>query len=257
MSHLFFKATGFVSGRNLPALQNVESILPNIGYSAYAHWSFKDNSASLIDMVNGRSLTVQTGATVQPTYNQNGVTISVAMGNALISDLADTADQDVTMMAVVKCSETALSILLGNLTTSSPNSGLSAFILTGKPYLTVKPTNSSSSVDGISSLAPTGNINQQQNFFVAISVNKITKKGIIYAQQAGVEMSASSSFTATYTTSPNNFALGNSSYSASTNTALKATFAEMVMYDKALTLAEIQGVALRSKERLTNRGIAF
>ncbi|EJP40811.1 hypothetical protein [Acinetobacter baumannii] len=43
-------------------------------------------------------------------------------------------------------------------------------------------------------------------------------------------------------------------YTGSSNTA---TYSEAIIFDNALTLAEIQNVALRSKDRMANRNISF
>ncbi|HCG3526485.1 DUF1833 family protein [Acinetobacter baumannii] len=50
-------------------------------------WVFENSSASLVDKVNNRLLTLQSGATVQPTYTESGVTISTAVGNNAYSIL--------------------------------------------------------------------------------------------------------------------------------------------------------------------------
>ncbi|HAV4974969.1 TPA: hypothetical protein JIY89_12400 [Acinetobacter baumannii] len=259
MPQLFFQAKNFVSKRSLPKLSNVDDLLPNLEYEAYGHWVFENTSTSLTDKVNNRLLTLQSGATVQPIYSEAGVTISTAFGNALVSDLSDTSAQSVTLTAVVKCSNTQLAILLGNLVpgSSTTSSGLAAFASAGKGYLTVKPTAASGS-GGIGSLAPaTGHI-QTNNFFIAVSVNKATKKGIIYVKQNSVELTNEAVYTAAvYESALNNFAVGNNAYSISNATGNTATFAEAVIFNKALILEEIKAVAGRAKSRMDNRGISF
>ncbi|ELZ3600095.1 hypothetical protein ACLKIS_003900, partial [Acinetobacter baumannii] len=111
MTQLFFQAKNFVSKRSLPKLSNVDDLLPNLEYEAYGHWVFENTSDSLTDKVNNRLLALQNGATVQPVYSESGVTISTAVGNALVSDLSDTSTQSVTETAVVKCNNTQLAIL--------------------------------------------------------------------------------------------------------------------------------------------------
>ncbi|MFX6218408.1 hypothetical protein ABTF55_21660, partial [Acinetobacter baumannii] len=78
-------------------------------------------------------------------------------GNALLSDLNDESSQSLTLCAVVKCSSTVLSILLGNLVPSSSteSSGLGAFASAGKAYLTLKPQ-AAGGPGGIGSLTPAG-----------------------------------------------------------------------------------------------------
>lgn len=256
MAHLFFKAAGFTSGRSLPQLSNVEPLIPNVENKAYGHWIFGVDESSLIDVVNGRMLALQGGATTQPVYTDASVTIPTIPGNALLSDLVDDSNQSVTLCAVVKCTSTALSILLGNLvpSASTVSSGLSAFTSAGKAYLTLKPVSANAQA-GISSLAAPQNIVQTSNFFIAISVDKTSKKGIVYVQQSGVESSNEALYTAaSYQTSANKIAIGNVAYTGGIGSA---TYSEAIIFTEALTLAEIQAVALRSKSRLVNRNIVF
>lgn len=259
MNQIFFKANGFETKRSQPKLSNVEELIPNYEYDAYGHWVFETSSASLVDKVNNKTLTLQSGAAYTPVYSSVGVTISTAVGNALVSDLSDTSTQSITLAAVVRCSSTALAILLGNLvpSTSTTSSGLSAFSSDGKGYLTVKPV-TANSLAGISSLTPPVGHNQTSNFFIAISVDKTTKKGIIYVKQNTSESTNEATYTASsYQTSANKYAVGNSVYTTTNNLANTATFAEAIIFNKALTLVEIQALAGRSKERMDNRGISL
>lgn len=256
MAHLFFKATGFTSGRDLPALSKVEPLIPNVENKAFGHWIFGGDELSLIDVVNQRSLTLQGGATTQPVYADSSVTIPTIPGNALLSDLNDESSQSLTLCAVVKCSSTVLSILLGNLVPSgsTESSGLGAFASDGKAYLTLRPQ-AGSAAGGIGSLTPAGNIVQTNNFFIAVSVDKSTKKGIVYAQQSGAELNNEVLYTAaSYQSSLNKIAIGNVAY---TGAAGSATYSEAIIFNKALNLAEIKAVALRSKERLLSRNVTF
>ncbi|MDT1832532.1 hypothetical protein FPK72_24340, partial [Acinetobacter baumannii] len=91
---------------------------------------------------------------------------------------------------------TQLAILLGNLvpSNSTTSSGLAGFASAGKGYLTVKPTAAAGS-GGISSLTPASGHNQTSNFFIAVSVDKATKKGIIYVQQNSAELTNEAVYT--------------------------------------------------------------
>ncbi|HCG3529697.1 TPA: hypothetical protein NJU05_003439 [Acinetobacter baumannii] len=256
MSFLFFKTKDFSSAHSLPQLKDVSDLIPQYENNAYGHWLFGGGPSSLVDVVNGRILTLQNGATVQPVYGDKTITLSTAIGNALLTDLVDSSAQSMTLCSVVKCSTTSLAILLGNLVPSSStlSSVLAAFASAGKGYLTVKPA-TAGGPGGISSLTPPSSIVQTSNFFIATSVDKNTKKGIIYLQQLGVESSNESSYTAvSYESSANKIGIGNVAYTGSSNTA---TYSEAIIFDNALTLAEIQNVALRSKDRMANRNISF
>ncbi|WP_214430054.1 hypothetical protein, partial [Escherichia coli] len=125
-----------------------------------------------------------------------------------------------TSFSCVKSSTISLAILLVNLVPSSStlSSCLAAFASAGKGYLTVKPA-TAGGPGAISSLTPPSSIVQTSNFFIATSVDKNTKKGIIYLQQLGVEASNESSYTAvSYESSANKFRIGNVGYTGSSNT---------------------------------------
>ncbi|MFX7792846.1 hypothetical protein ABTK00_20630, partial [Acinetobacter baumannii] len=87
------------------------------------------------------------------------------------------------------------------------------------------------------------NIVQTNNFFIAVSVDKSTKKGIVYVQQSGAELSNEALYTAeSYQSSLNKIAIGNVAYTVS---AVSATYSEAIIFNKALNLAVIKAVALR------------
>lgn len=260
MTQLFFKAANFTSNRATVQLQKVEPLMQVLENDAYGHWIFGENSSSLTDKVNAKSLILQNTASVLPSYTNSSVTISTALGNALQTDLIDSAAQNFTLCAVVKCNTTALSVLLGNLVPSSDasSSGFGAFASSGKCYLTAKPTAAAAaSSNGISSLTTTQNIAQTSNFFIAVSIDKSTKKGVLYITQNSVESNGESSFTGTYESSSKKIAIGNNAYTTSITASNTATFSEAIIYDKALTLEQIKSVAKRSRERMSDRNIYF
>lgn len=263
MTNLCFQIDGYVSpfADQLPKVQTEDLIyIEKYEEDAYGHWIFGGNSGSLIDKVNSKALTLAPSATINPTFSETGVTISVAHGNCLLSDLPDSATQNLTMCAVVKCNTTALSILLGNLPDSfnTTVSGVSVFMSANKPYLTVKPTTAQASGNGIQSLTVPNDINQTQNFFIALSLDKTTKRGIIYVNQQNIELSNQSTFSASaYVSSNNELSIGNRAYTASNTASNTASFAEAIIFDKALSLSEMKAVANRAKTRQTKRGNAF
>lgn len=261
MANLFFQATNFTSSRsNLPTLSNIDDIIYVEKYEtdAYGHWVFGTDSTSLTDKVNNRTLTVQTGATTQPTFTANTVVLAAAMGNALITDLTDSAVQSTTFCTVVKTSVTALSILVGNLVNSANTvtSGQGIFASAAQGYITVKPATANNS-GGANSFAPIPavDITQTDFFFISSSHDKTSKTVVIYTERLGVGGTRQTIYTANYEASANKFAVGNGYYSGGSSGTL--TFAEAIIYNKALTLASIQAVATRAKKRMTNRNITF
>lgn len=256
MTHLFFKATGFTSGRDLPQLSGVEPLIPNVESASYGHWLYGGGSNSLIDKVNSRVLTAIPGATATPSYTENSLNLSTAIKNGLISNLEDKASQDIAMCAVVKVSSAGITQILGNLVASSDatTSGVGVFVLSQKVYVNVKPTTGNPTPGGINSLSPDLTLDYSKPFFVAFSVNKTLKKVIIFVSQGGVTKSAESTFSSAYLGSLNNFAVGNSVYSTGNNTA---SFYESIIFNNSLTFIQIEAIAMRSKERLANRNVSF
>lgn len=256
MSYLFFKAAGFTSSRDLPQLSGVEPLILNLENKAYGHWLFGGGAQSLADKVNSRALTPISGATVAPVYIANAVNLSSAIKNGLLSGLQDTASQDVTMCAVVKVPNIAVTTVLGNLVVSgdTTTSGAGIFVLSNKVYVSVKPTTGAPVSGGVNSLSPDMTIDYAKPFFIAFSLNKALKKVTLLVSQSGVTKSAEATFTASYIASLNNFAVGNSVYATGTTTA---EFYEAIVFDSALSLAEITDIALRSKTRLTDRNVSF
>ena len=260
MANLFFQATGFVSQRNLPVLSNIDEIIYTEKYEAdaYAHWVFGTDNTSLTDKVNSRNLTVQAGATIQPTFTANNIVLSASVGNALITDLVDTASQNTTFCAVVKTSVTALSILIGNLVSSgaTTSSGQGIFASAGQGYMTVKPA-AANATGGANSVAPlpANDITQTDFFFIAGSHDKASKTVVIYTERLGVGGTRQTIYTGTYEASVNKIAIGNGYYAGVVPGTF--TFAEAIIYNKVLTLSQMQAVAVRAKKRMQNRGITF
>lgn len=260
MSDLLFQ-TDFISGRtDLPKVQNIEDIIYVETYEkdAYDHWLFGKDSSSLVGKVHGRQLTLQAGATVQPVYGANSVTLAAKNGSALLTDLVDTSAQNMTLSVVAKASVAAneLAIIMGNLvpTSYTQSSGLGIFAIAEKGYVTVKPL-TAAGTGGANSITPGNDIDQTDYFFLAASINKSAKTVIIYAERLGAGASNQTIWGSAYEASSNKIAIGNGFYSSTSTGTLN--FAEAIAFDKALTLPDLQGVAKRSKPRMKNRGIIF
>ena len=256
MTQLFFKAASFTSNRATVQLQKVEPLMQVLENDAYGHWIFGENSSSLTDKVNNRNLTVQSGASTAPSYTANNVHLATTVGNSLLTSLTDTSNQDFTMCAVVKADQATLTILLGNLVPSSSTvySGSGVFVSGDVGYVTIKPSIANhASVNGVSSLAAGSAHNQSEYFFIAMSVNKTTKNATVYVLQ-NTERFAEKAYTAAGYDNSNKLAIGNAFYNGGTGSA---SFAEAIVYDKALTVDQIKAIASRSRERMSDRNIYF
>ena len=259
MSNLCIQVEDYVSqfAGQLPVVQTQDLIyIEKFEKDAYGHWLFGSDSSSLIDKVNGRSLTLQVGATIPPVYSANHVQLSNLKGNALISDLVDAAATNITAVFIAKASTAGLHIIGGNLPHSSSitASGSGVFVGSNKPYLNLKPL-VASSTGMISNVTSNQDIDQTNNLLIAISVNKTTKQCILYTQQNDIESIKTTAYAGTYETSPNKISVGNGYYTAASGPTV--SFVEAIIYDKALSVAELQAVATRAKLRQQKRGLTF
>lgn len=256
MRNLFFKTKNFASNRTLPKLSNVRSLIQEYEKTAYAHWVFGTDSSSFTDKVNGKNLTLQGSATVNPSFIDNALVLSNQLGNALLTDFVDTSSQNLTMSAVVKATNASLNILFGNLVQSSSTgtSGLGGFVTSNLGYLTLKPTSAIAGTTGVNSLTTGSQINQQQYFFIAMSVDKITNTTILYVKQNSVSGGISKTYTTAYETSMNPIAIGNSVYQSG-STVGDIYIAESILYSKALDLTELEALANSATQRMSDRGI--
>lgn len=257
MRHIFFKAEGFVSGRSLPQLNNVEYLIPNYELDAYAHWIFGASTDSLIDVVNNKQLTLKSGATVQPVFDSTSVMLSTLPGNALISDLSDDSNNNYTLAAVVCGAGAAnsLSVILGNLAQTAVSSGAGLYLEFNAFRGNIRPTINTSYLipgNGDTSIV----LNSLNPFFAAISVNKSTKTMTVFTEQDGISHTRSITYNENYVANNNKFALGNSVMASQTSERLMK-YMEAVFFDKALSVEEIQGLASRSKLRMSNKGLSF
>lgn len=261
MSDLLFQATNFVSNRSdLPIIQNISDVLVSTRYEvdAYGHWAFYGD-APLIDKVHSRNLTVQAGAAIQPVFSSQGVALTNAKGSALMSDLIDNATTNVTAVYVAKTSGAGLFLMGMTLPTtgSTTENGFGAYISDAteysKAYLNLKPA-VANTAGGISNLTNNQNIGQTTPFLVAISVDKTKKTVTLYTFKAGVDSFVSSFFTSAYETANKALAVGNAYYTAAEGGA-RTTFAEAIIYNRALTVNELKAVARRCRARLSGKGI--
>ena len=257
MTDLLFQTTGFTSNRtDLPVTQNITDILTTTKYEldSYGHWVFYDENP-LVDKVNAHTLTLQSGAAIQPVYSNAGVELTNAKGSALMSSLVDAAATNITAVFVVKTSGTALSLFGMTLPTtgSTTDNGFGPYASADKVYLNMKPL-IASSVGNISGLTTNKNISQTTPFLVAVSVDKTNRTAMLYTFKAGTDAFVSSAFTAPYDDSSKVLAVGNAYYKQVENGA-RTTFAEAILYNKALSLNELKAVALRCRARLALKNI--
>ena len=259
MPNLTFQNSDFISSRtDLPIIQNVTDVMPSARFEtdSYGHWSFIGDTP-LVDKVNNKLLTLQTGAAVQPIFSNAGVALTNANGSALLSDLVDSTTQNVTAIFVAKTTNNSLYILGMTLPTSSSTTenGSGVYLSADKAYLNVKPL-AANGTGGISGLTTNQNISQTSYCLVAVSIDKAKKTALLYTMKNGVDSFMSTAFTSNYDVSTKKLSVGNAYYSVG-EFGVKTTFAEAVLYNKALSLNELRLVANRMKFRLAQNGISF
>jgi|GEM_PF-4421017 len=250
MSNLCIQVEDYVSpfAGQLPVVQTEDLIyIEKYEEDAFGHWAFGVNADSLKDKVNNRMLTVQAGSTVLPVYTENTINVSAAKGNALQSTLLD--NTAFTMAAVVKPDTTALTIIMGTLGGNDILSGLGLFVGSdGKIYLTAR--------GGVSSVFMNFTIDNTKPAFLSLSFNPAAQQYAFVALQNDVmyEKTGISALT------PSNLPLGFGNVQYTTSTAfnsIKQKFYEGILYNKALTAAELKNVAMRAKVRQEHHGVIF
>ena len=249
MSNLTIQINDYVSpfAKDLPKVASINDLVYAEKYEtdAYGYWLFANDSTSLVDKVNSRNLTLQSGATIQPIYGTNNVRLATKTGNALLTGLNDSLSA-FTQVSIVQPESTELTVLLGNLGATSAPQGISMFASSNKVYLTSRT--------GVSSLDVGLNLDMTKPVLIGYSLDKTASTINFIAMQNGV-MYTKTTPSGAYSPANTELAVGNSRYTSSSTNYIK--YYESIAYNKALTLSELQAVATRSKKRLEHRGINF
>ncbi len=221
--------------------------------ASYEHWIFnKGNSANLIGVNNSKVLTPQAEAPVYGTnYLEN---LIYPAGKALLTDYADTVNAKDTVCMVVNDSDTSAGIhqLWGNRVSESVGgsplfSGVSPL---RKLWLGYSGVHGGGIATGLS-IPSTSSW-----YFVAVSRNfALTTKTLIGF--IGGQTAYSYSGSGTYAPGTAQVvSLGSPNYTTASIAKSFNKVAEFIIFDKALTAAEIQAVYLRRKAKLASIGIA-
>jgi len=266
MPNLLFQDSEYVSSRtDLPFVKNVSDVLPTARYEkdAYAHWAFYE-SEPLKDKVNSRELTLQVGAAIQPIFTNQGVALTNAKGSALLSDLNDGATQNITVVYIAQTTGLGLYLLGPTLTSSSSTTESGFGIYAGtdsqdsnkpKIYMNLKPKKADNT-GGFANVKTNQEVQFTTPFLAAISVDKTKKTATLYVLKGENDSFVSTTYTANYEDSLKKVAVGNAYYAA-VESGTKTTFAEAIIYDKALSLNQLKAVGQRCKNRLKAKGITI
>jgi len=245
MASIFTMLPFAVSNTALPQLAATDyELLVDYEPDSWGHWSFGTSSASLTDLTQGKALTL---AGTAPTYNSTGVVVAGGLNTGLLSDLADGTER--TLCAVIKIPDLSSYIgaaVAGNVGTSD---GFGMFV------------HKSSGQYGILPLVR-GGTGITGDTFAGLNVGDYVFMAISYTQTGsnklnkffGGKLSSSITSATAKTASAVKMAFGNIAYSTSSYHA-PLEISEGILYDRALSLAEIAAVYARSKTRMATRGI--
>ncbi|MCP4589014.1 hypothetical protein [Pseudoalteromonas sp.] len=226
---------------------DVEYIFP-YEKDAYGHWAF-GNIQPLVSKVSDKGLTEQS---VSPVYSENYLTLS-GDGKSLLSDFAD-SNINCTIATVFKVdSYSDVPVIFGSLgPTSSGGGGIYMFTntedQTGSLFANYRGTNLGNTPIATGLSANTW-------YFLALSREVIDETGKIGLKVKVNEIaSVSRNQTNAGLYQPNeSIACGQAFYGTSQGAI--TDFAEFIIFDKALTIDELNSLYFRSKSRMAKLGI--
>lgn len=246
--HLFTRLPISVSGP-LPVIPDADiTYLTGYEPDSYDHWVFDSGSAnSLVGLNRQRPLTAQApGAIV---YSDRYLTLSSAVGNGLMSGLEDVAQAKYTMCAVVRepaPQGTGVKTIFGTYAAANNQTVLSVASPNRKAYV---------NYSGLPQAAMEPVVAAGTWYFVATSLDfgPGTSSAHSLKSMVGGSSPVSLAGTGAHTPSGLKLTLGNGWYGAGAAGTLQ--FAEFILYDRALSAAELQAVYVRSKGRMAASGI--
>lgn len=245
MASIFTMLPFAVSNSSLPQLAAADyELLVNYEPDAWGHWDFGTSSASLVDLTQGKSLTL---AGTAPTYNSTGVVLAGGLNTGLLSELADGTER--TLCAVIKIPDLSVfagANVAGNVGTSD-GFGMFIFKISGN-YGILPLARGATGITG--------------DTFAGLAVGNYVFLAISYTQTGsnklnkffGGKLSSYITSATAKTASAVKMAFGNVQYATSAYHA-PLEISEGILYDRALSLTEIAAVYARSKQRMATRGI--
>ena len=224
-----------ISAADLTALDGYE-------VGAYGHWALGPDAASLTSLGStGKTLTLQGDA---PSYA--AAYADIEAGDALLTSLADSISQSLTMCMVLRIpsATTGICMLAGNFENGLA-SGRSLYRGGGSGYLTFNG-------DSIATATTTLQPSSDTWYFLAVSHDVAATSNNIIVLGGGVAAQTFSDDITGYATGPTNIGLGDSSYNAS---GRNIDVAEFVLFDSALSATALAAIYARSVTRAAARGI--
>lgn len=225
---------------------NPTGITAEMEADAYDHWIFDTgDSQALVGRTNGRSLTRQSAA---PAYSSDHI-VGGTYGNALLSDLNNR--EDFTVVATVKYPSSP-GMVAGSVETTTNGASLLMGVSTSAevssfvrgPSTTQRELNLSSTPSAGSWIA----------VGMALDYSGSTRRRTLAAAGQSVEITNDSA-DMTINGTAKKIALGNAYYNSAPYNTTAISVHSFILYDRALTLSQLQGVLGRERLRGQRRGL--
>ena len=248
--HFDSASTRTLGNRYYLAWKNARTADPRAEFGAAGHWIFGSNTGgSLTDIVNGLTVTSSQAITTEPNYVQ---TANVEL-SGLDSQIAGNTEQTVCVV-IKQIGPATNTIRFGNLRVSAEGNGRSIFLGAGGTF---ERFNDRSGIGFVDMQNPLDTTNEWM--FEAFSY---TQTGATIGGADVLCYTNPSTGIETYTGSGNrqfpthNIGFGNLHYNdAAFNRG--SAFAEAIIFNRALTKAELDQVFTRSVLRMADRGITL
>lgn len=250
---LFTRLPVTISNQTLPLVSEADvQYLVDYEPTSYDHWIFdKGGVAGLTGRNQGKLLTPQSDA---PAYSGAHLTLNTASGKALLTDLEDSAAPQDTICAIFRPQVSAgMHFPFGCLGETGNNTGGGPYLQGTEPSRNIFLTYRINVASAVNTGVPVAGGNW---YFLAVSRNFAAGAGakaltMLLGGQSPYVLSNSLLYGRA--ASPRKQALGNPYYAAAG--AGSMDFAEFVVFNKALSAAELAAVYARSKARMAARGI--
>jgi hypothetical protein len=220
--------------------------------SAYEHWIFNQgDSVGLTGRVGGRVLGLQSSA---PEYNSEGqaqfITLPIASGSALLTDRVETATAVDTLCCVVRPKANIANfkaVLMGSHQNNAPGGGPFFHSVNYPKEVRVTYQGLFQNSVGSGSAADAYKVPADAWYFVAVTRDFSGTTKTLRSMIGGGPIVTLTS-TNSYSPSPSPIALGNA-YDNRTS-AGQMDFAEFIIFDRAMSSAELTSLYTRRKREL-------
>ena len=239
-----------VNNNTLPVIDSadIERLGVPLELDAYGHWLFGSTSESLDDRIAGRTLTPQNGGVTYPSRSYLNMDMGYQKG--ILSDFGEISAQTDTIAAVIRLDSSLASLraVFGSIGDSGIEGGGSVFISSGSTYYINNRGNT------ITANQDTGIGISTDWVFVAMARDfaSVTKRtSFLVGGQPLYEIADGGSYVPT----SGFIGLGNPYLSTASSVTHDMNVAEFLIFDRAMTGAELAELYVRSKARMASRGI--